>query len=45
MMKQSIAQLGERFNTNRMVAEYAERLYLPAHRAGLEAAREARRAA
>ena len=33
MMKQSIAQLGGRFNTNLMVAEYAERYYVPATRA------------
>lgn len=34
MMKASIAQLGMRFNAQRMVAEYAERFYIPAHRAG-----------
>ena len=34
MMKSSIAQLGLRFNAHRMVSEYAERLYIPAHRAG-----------
>jgi starch phosphorylase len=34
MMKASIGKLGGRFNTNRMVAEYAERYYLPAHAAG-----------
>ena len=28
----SIAQLGARFNTNRMLVEYVEGLYLPAHR-------------
>jgi starch phosphorylase len=32
MMRHSIAQLGARFNTNRMVAEYVDGLYLPAHR-------------
>jgi glycogen phosphorylase len=32
MMRHSIAQLGTRFNTNRMVAEYVDGLYLPAHR-------------
>jgi starch phosphorylase len=32
LMRNSIAQLGARFNTNRMVVEYAESLYLPAHR-------------
>jgi starch phosphorylase len=31
MMRQSIAQVGERYNTGRMVAEYVERYYLPAH--------------
>jgi len=31
MMRRSIAELGPQFGTNRMVAEYAERLYLPAH--------------
>ena len=33
LMKASIAQLGLRFNAHRMVAEYAERYYIPAHRA------------
>jgi glycogen phosphorylase len=32
LMRNSIAQLGARFNTNRMLVEYVERLYLPAHR-------------
>jgi starch phosphorylase len=32
LMRNSIAQLGARFNTNRMVVEYVESLYLPAHR-------------
>lgn len=32
LMRNSVAQLGARFNTNRMVIEYAEHLYLPAHR-------------
>jgi len=31
MMRESIAALGPRFGTARMVAEYVERLYLPAH--------------
>ncbi len=31
MMRTSIAELGRDFGTNRMVAEYVERLYLPAH--------------
>jgi len=34
MMKQSIAQLGEDFNTNRMVQQYAEQFYLPAAERG-----------
>jgi starch phosphorylase len=32
MMRNSIAELGTQFSTNRMVIEYVERLYLPAHR-------------
>jgi starch phosphorylase len=32
LMRGSIAELGVRFNTNRMLAEYVETLYLPAHR-------------
>jgi starch phosphorylase len=31
LMRNSIAELGARFNTNRMLIEYVERLYLPAH--------------
>jgi starch phosphorylase len=31
LMRNSIARLGARFNTNRMLVEYVERLYLPAH--------------
>jgi starch phosphorylase len=31
MMRESVAELGERFNTGRMVAEYVQRYYLPAH--------------
>jgi starch phosphorylase len=31
LMRESIAQLGPRFGTARMAAEYVERLYLPAH--------------
>lgn len=34
MMKASIRKLGAVFNTHRMVREYAERAYLPAHRLG-----------
>jgi glycogen phosphorylase len=33
MMRASIARLGGRFGSNRMLREYAEQLYLPAHRA------------
>lgn len=32
LMRHSIAELGAQFNTNRMVAEYVDGLYLPAHR-------------
>jgi starch phosphorylase len=32
LMRNSVAQLGSRFNTNRMVTQYVEELYLPAHR-------------
>ena len=32
LMRHSIAQLGARFTTNRMLMEYVEGLYLPAHR-------------
>ena len=32
LMRSSIAQLGARFNTSRMLVEYVEGLYLPAHR-------------
>jgi starch phosphorylase len=32
LMRHSIAELGARFNTNRMLVEYVESLYLPAHR-------------
>jgi starch phosphorylase len=31
LMRHSIAELGTQFSTNRMVMEYVERLYLPAH--------------
>jgi glucan phosphorylase len=30
-MRESIAELGPRFGARRMLAEYVERLYLPAH--------------
>jgi glycogen phosphorylase len=33
LMRESIAELGPRFGTARMVAEYVERLYLPAREA------------
>jgi glycogen phosphorylase len=32
LMRGSMAQLGTRFSTNRMLVEYVESLYLPAHR-------------
>jgi len=35
MMKTSMRKLGATFNTARMVEEYTERFYLPAHRAGV----------
>jgi glycogen phosphorylase len=35
MAKASIGRVGARFSSSRMVAEYAERFYLPAHRAVL----------
>ncbi len=38
MMKASISKLGAMFNTARMVSEYAERAYLPAHIAGCHGA-------
>ena len=31
LMRESIAELGPRFGSARMVAEYVDRLYLPAH--------------
>jgi hypothetical protein len=37
-MRQSIAELGPRYGTARMVAEYVERLYLPAHEGAPRAA-------
>jgi starch phosphorylase len=33
MMRASIANIGARFNSDRMVREYVDKLYLPAHRA------------
>jgi starch phosphorylase len=36
MMRSSIAELGAAFNTNRMVAQYVDELYLPSHRALFE---------
>jgi starch phosphorylase len=41
LMRESIAELGPRFGTSRMVAEYVERLYLPAHDGALSAGRRA----
>ncbi len=34
-MKASMSRLGRLFNTNRMIQEYTELLYLPAHKAGI----------
>jgi starch phosphorylase len=39
MAKASVSQVGARFSSGRMVAEYAERFYLPAHRAVLTSTR------
>ena len=38
LMRESIAELGPRFGTARMAAEYVERLYLPAHEDAPQAA-------
>jgi len=38
-MKESIARVGPRFTSARMVAEYTERFYVPAHRAALPTGR------
>jgi starch phosphorylase len=38
LMRESIAELGPRFGTRRMVREYVERLYLPAHESSPSAA-------
>ncbi len=35
MMTASIRRLGGEFNTGRMVRDYAERAYMPAHRAAV----------
>lgn len=35
LMKRSMKELGAQFNTGRMLQEYTERYYIPAHRAGL----------
>jgi glucan phosphorylase len=32
LMRNSIAELGVRFTTRRMLTQYVEELYLPAHR-------------
>jgi starch phosphorylase len=40
MMKTSMRKLGATFNTARMVQEYTERFYLPAHRAGIRLAKD-----
>jgi starch phosphorylase len=39
LMRESIAELGPRFGTARMVSEYVERLYLPAHDGALSRTR------
>ncbi len=44
MMKASIAGVGARFNTHRMVADYAARYYVPAHREAAAVASTARAA-
>jgi starch phosphorylase len=41
LMRASIDRLGAEFNTNRMVCEYVETMYLPAHRAAAELAESA----
>ncbi len=41
LMRESIAELGPRFGTARMAAEYLERLYLPAHEAARPTSRVA----
>ena len=41
MMTASIRRLGAEFNTGRMVRDYAERAYLPAHRAAVSLAADA----
>jgi starch phosphorylase len=40
MMKTSMRKLGATFNTARMIQEYTERFYLPAHRAGVRLAKD-----
>ncbi len=40
MMKASMRKLGGYFNTHRMLQEYTERFYLPAHRAGVRLAKD-----
>jgi starch phosphorylase len=42
LMRESIAELGPRFGTARMVSEYVERLYLPAHDSAFSTARGTR---
>ena len=41
MMREAIAELGPRFGTPRMVTEYVERIYLPAHEGATRAASRA----
>jgi starch phosphorylase len=42
LMRESIAELGPSFGTARMVSEYVERLYLPAHDGALGASERSR---
>ena len=42
LMRESIAELGPRFGTARMVSEYVERLYLPAHDGAVSLANRSR---
>ena len=41
MMRSSIARVGGMFTSHRMVQDYVERSYLPAHRAGAAGRRRA----
>ncbi len=39
MMRRSIIRVGGRFTSHRMVQDYVEKSYMPAHRAGASARR------